>query len=139
MIAARAAPTPLDEFFENHRIAVLNDEPGRVIDNFSFPMSFCDSDRTVVIESEADATRVYRVLRDFYEDLGMSGIETRWVLQHRVSHDFLLAEVNWRLTDEEGDVIADHRSTYALRFDGSAIKVVAVFLHEDDYPYCGTA
>ena len=69
---------------------------------------------------------------DFYEDLGMDRLETRYVASHRVSHDFVLVDVVWRLRRQRR--MTDQRSAIDLRRCRHAVdhtKIVAVFLHED--------
>jgi hypothetical protein len=139
MIAAKTVQPELVQFFEQHRRAVLDDDLEALLDVYSYPVTFCDYERTIVVRDEAVAANVYHVMRNLYEDLGTEAIETRWVVQHRVSSDFVLADVTWRLLDANGGVICDQRSTYALRGDGPNVKIVAVFLHEDGFPTCGTA
>ena len=97
-------------------------------------MSFFDGGRTIVLNDEYAASRALQMLLMLYEDMGMANIETLWMMQHRVSSDFVLADVTWRLLDAEGSPICDQRSTYAIRGVGDAARIVAIFLHEDSFP-----
>jgi hypothetical protein len=130
---------PIDQFFDILRQAMLENDVPLIVASHCYPVAVSDRQQTVILKDRAAAGRAYQVLRRLYADLGLASIETRWVVEHRVSRDFLIAEVAWRLLDRDTKFICDQRSTYTLRHDGATIKIAAVFFHEDGPSYCGHA
>ena len=125
---------PIERLFENIRTAMLRDDAEAVARQFVYPLSFFDGGRTLVLEDDQVAARAMQMIRMLYEDMGMATMETLWMMQHRVSSDFVLADVTWRLRDSESAPICDQRSTYAIRGVGEDARIVAVFFHEDSFP-----
>jgi hypothetical protein len=113
---------------------MLRNDVEAVVSQFVFPLSFIDGNRTVVLNDEDKAARAIQMLWMLYEDMGMASIETLWMGQHRISSDFVLADVTWRLLDSNGAPICDQRSTYAIRGVGEAARIVSVCFHEDNFP-----
>lgn len=125
---------PIERLFESFRVAVLRNDVEAVVSQFVYPLSFFDGSRTVVLNDEDKAARAIQILWMLYEDMGMASIETLWMVQHRISSDFVLADVTWRLLDSNSVPICDQRSTYAIRGVGEAARIVSVFFHEDNFP-----
>jgi len=130
---------PIERLFENIRAALLRNDVAAIVDRFVYPLSFFDGSRTIVLEDAATAARAMQMTWMLYEDLGMAGIETLWMMQHRISSDFVLADVTWRLLDDAAGPICDQRATYAIRGTGEAARIVAIFLHEDNFPLQASA
>jgi hypothetical protein len=139
MLAAEKPSAPLEDFMECYREAVLNHDVEAVVATYSFPLTFHDGARTTVLEDAEAAERAFDALRDFYDDLGMVALETRYLTTHRIGPTLVLVDVVWRLRDEASMTILDQRSTYALRDDQRRAKIVAVFLHDDIMPTAGHA
>src|SRR3954469_8361424 len=131
MPVSALALAPPEDFIEDYRNAILRNDVDALVDTYNFPMTFHDGVRTVVLEDCEAAQKAFLMLRCYYEDVGMESLETRFVASHRVSQDFVLVDVVWRLRDGHGMTICDQRSTFALREGHSRAKIVAVFLHDD--------
>ena len=139
MLISEFSMTPFEGFLDDYRNAVCRNDVDALLDSYNFPLTLHDGDTTVVLADAAAAEKALGMLRNFYEDLGMDRMETRYVASHRVSHDFVLVDVIWRLVDADRMPICDQRSTFALRHAAKRAKIVAVFLHEDVMPLYGNA
>ena len=139
MHAVSSSLEPLEEFMEGYRESVERNDIAALTRTYNFPLTLHDGVRTVVLADAEEAQRAFLLMRRHYEDIGMARLETRFLASHRVSPDFVLVDVVWRLRDSEAFTICDQRSTYALRDDAGGSKIVAVFLHEDFVPQYGNA
>src|SRR5689334_3004722 len=139
MLAAETPSAPLRDFMEDYREAMFNHDVEALVASYAFPLTFHDGARTVVLSDAASAEHAFDTLRDFYDDIGMVTLETRYMASHRVGPSLVLVDVVWRLRDEASMTICDQRSTYALREDARQAKIVAVFLHDDIVPAAGHA
>jgi hypothetical protein len=139
MLPPNSSLSALEQFFEDYRSALQNKDTCGLLESFTFHLTFHDSERTVVVPDAEAAEKAFLLLRRYYEDLGMVCLETRFLAPHRVSRDFLLVDIVWRLRDEAAMTICDQRSTFVLREDDNGTKIVSVFHHDDLFPQCGHA
>lgn len=133
------ACSTFEEFMEDYREAVFRNDIDAMTATYNFPLVFHDAAELIVISDVEAAQKAALLMRRFYDDLGMACLETRFVSTHRISQDFVLVDVVWRLRDRQSMMICDQRSTYALRETVRGTKIVAVFLHEDILPRYGNA
>ena len=129
----------LEQFFEDYRSALQSNDTGSLMDNFHFPLTFHDAERTVMVGNAEEAEKAFLLLRRFYEDLGMACLETRFLVPQRISRDFVSVDIVWRLQDSGAMMICDQRSTFIVRDGADGTKIVTVIHHEDSYPRYGHA
>ncbi len=122
---------PVERLFDKLLRAMVAGDAQSAAGYFALPFCSFDRDRTNVFRDRSALVRGLNVLWGLNVDLGMVDAEALWIVQHHVSSDFILADVNWRLTDADFNPIGDQRTTYTLRGTGDDLRIVAMFLHED--------
>src|SRR6476646_6680365 len=100
MLAAEKPSAPLEDFMESYRDAVLSHDVDALVASYAFPLTFHDGARTVVLHDAASAEHAFDTLRNFYDDMGMVTLETRYMASHRVGPTLVLVDVIWRLRDD---------------------------------------
>jgi hypothetical protein len=139
MLPPNARLDALEQFFEQYRSALQNNDIHSLADIFQFPLTFHDAERTVVVNSAEEAEKAFLLLRRYYDDLGTICLETRFLAPHRVSRNFLMVDVVWRLRDGSAMTICDERSTFVVRDGTDSTRIVTVIHHDDLFPQYGHA
>ena len=107
MIPLKSELPSLDKVFADYRNALQRSDTYTLLDNLDFPLTLLDGEQTVVIPDAEAAEKAFLVLQRYYEDVGMTCLETRYLAPQRISRDFVLVDIIWRMQDEDAITICD--------------------------------
>lgn len=106
--------------------------------DFARAASWCDTPCTIVrptgpklCDVPAQAAEDIKIIWDSYRDFGICGMRKHILDVRSYTEGLALVDVEWRLVDRDGRSVIRAHSTYGLRRDGAALKVMLIVSHDE--------
>jgi len=106
--------------------------------DFDRAVQWCDQPCTIVrptgpsvCDAPAQAAQDLETFWTSYNELGICGLRRQFLDMRSYAEGVLLADVEWRLVDQNGLTAKTLHSTYGLRDTGDALKVMLILGHDE--------